>query len=143
MNKIIKVLQHKYTIHIYESEELITYEYISDIIIKNNNSVILYKTKELNENKKHKLYMMGLIQNEDIDSNKLDDAIMLITLDKKDSFGRGIISILKDDENICEEYIRKSMITYNKCEQCLEEKLHVKLNQDDGQCICKDCYLKM
>jgi hypothetical protein len=143
MNKIIKVLQYIYTIHIYESEELISYEYISDIIIKNNNSVILYKTKDLNEDNKKNLYMMGIIQNEDINSNKLDDGIICITLDKTDSNGTAIVSILKDDENICEEYIRKSMIKYNKCEECLEEKQHVKLSQENGRCICNDCFLRL
>jgi len=143
MDKIKKILEQKYTIHIYESEELITFKYISDIIIKNNNSVILYKTKELNKNKKKILATMGLIQNEDIDSDKLDNAIMLIMLDKTDSLGKGFVSIIKDDENICEEYIRKSMIKYNKCDECLEDKQHVKLNKEDGQCICADCYLKL
>jgi hypothetical protein len=141
MNKIVKVLQETYTIHIYESEELITYEYISDIM-KNNNSAILYKTKELNENQKKILATMGLIQNADIDSNKLDDGIMLITLDNTNPFG-GIISIVKDDENICEEYIRKSMKKYNKCDECLEEKIHVKICPENGRCICYDCFLML
>jgi hypothetical protein len=143
MNKIIKVLQQTYTIHIYESEELITFKYISDIIMKNNNSVILYKTKDLNENNKKILATMRLIIKDDIYSNKLDDGIMLIALDKTDSIGKGFSSIIKDDENICEEYIRKNMIKYNKCEKCLEEKLHVKICSENGRCICYDCFLKL
>ena len=68
---------------------------------------------------------MGLIINEDIYSNKLDDGIMLIALDKTHSIGKGFSSIIKDVKNIFEK--------------CLEEKIHVKICPENGRCICYDC----